>query len=329
MKRAIKGQLSKIKFEVGLNPVVEKKDDANDFIPEDYQSVITITADFELAWAPRYTNSVKDPYPFALGLARRERENVPKIIDLCEEFEIPITWATVGHLFLDSCSKTNGRKHPDIPPVPGYIGTYWNFTGDDWFEYDPCTSLGNDPEWYAPDLVKLILASKTGHEIGCHTFSHIDCRDDVCPPELMASELVACMHQAEKFGLTLSSFVHPGHTIGNLKTLADLGFSSFQTDPGNLLGFPVKHSSGLWELKRTMEFIYRPEWSISYHIYRYKKIIDRAIKYGRVCNFWFHPSFPTILIEKILPGIFSYIQENKKKIWICPVNDYVNYLKTI
>ena len=42
----------------------------------------------------------------------------------------------------------------------------------DWFKADPCTNLQTDPNWYAPDLIKLIRDSKVKHEIGSHTFSH-------------------------------------------------------------------------------------------------------------------------------------------------------------
>ena len=106
-----------------------------------------------------------------------------------------------------------------------------------------------------------------------------------------------------------------------------MGFTSFQTDYHNTLGYPVKHSNGLWGLKRTMEFVYRPEWSIKYHIYRYKRIVDRAIKSNTVCNFWFHPSVNSLFIEKILAEIFAYINEKQDTIWITTVKNYINWLE--
>jgi len=325
-KQLIKPNLSKINFALGRNPKIEKRKDWRKFIPEPYQAVVTITADFELAWAWRYDRALKNNKEEVLNIARQERENVPKILELCDKYNIPITWATVGHLFLKECKRENGKAHREIPEVMKYKGPFWDFEGDDWFEYDPCSNYRDAPEWYAPDLIEMILNSKVKHEIGCHTFSHIDCRDEVCPPELFKAETNACKKAAKKYGLKLKSFVHPGHTIGNLDKLAELGFTSFQTDPGNILGYPVKHKNGLWELKRTYEFAYRKEWSVDYHIYRYKKIIDRAIENHSVCNFWFHPSFEEVFPSSILPRIFKHLILLNKDLFITTAAEYVNRL---
>ena len=87
----IKAQLSKAKFALGLSPEIEKCDDFRKFIPEPYSSVVLISADFELAWAWRYSKGFENSYEQALIKARQERRNVPKILSLCEQFNIPIT----------------------------------------------------------------------------------------------------------------------------------------------------------------------------------------------------------------------------------------------
>lgn len=321
-----KNTLSKINFLLGQSPKIEKVVDYMKFIPQPYQAVLTITADFELAWAPRYSKKSENALANALFLAKRERENIPRILELSEKYNIPITWATVGHLFLKECKRTNGRTHPEIPKVEKYKGPYWDFDGDDWFEFDPGSDYKEAPEWYAPDLIERILNSKVKHEIGCHTFSHIDCRDKVCPPELFVAEINSCKKEAAKLKVELKSFVHPGHTIGNLDKLGQLGFTSFQTDPGNILGYPVKHGNGLWELKRTYEFVYRKGWSIDYHVYRYKKIIDRSKKRKTVCNFWFHPSFEPTFLNNILPELFRHLNDLNGGIWITTVGQYIDWL---
>lgn len=326
MDKFIKPTISKINFALGRNPKIEKREDFRKFIPEPYKAVVLISADFELAWAPRYSKDFENPLNSSLKLARRERENVPMILKLCDEFNIPITWATVGHLFLKECKRENGIAHKEIPKVNTYQGSYWDFNSKDWFEYDPCSNYKDAPEWYAPDLIEQILNAKVKHEIGCHTFSHIDCRDEICPPSLFEAEINECKKEAAKLGLELKSFVHPGHTIGNLDKLAEIGFTSFQTDPGNILGYPVKLKNGLWEVKRTYEFVYRKEWSIDYHIYRYKKIIDRGIKNNSVCNFWFHPSFSPLFLNNVFPEILKHLNILKKEILITTIGEYVDWL---
>jgi len=327
-KYCIKSYLSKINFLLGRNPAIEKRADWRKFIPEPYNAVITITADFELAWAWRYSKSSSAPHKLALEKARKERENIPNILDLCEKYNVPITWAAVGHLFLKECKRNEtGKAHPDLPRIGKFENEFWRFSGNDWYEFDPCTNFKDAPEWYCPDLIKMILNSKVKHEIGCHTFSHIDCRDEVCSTEVFNAEINVCKKEAKKYGVELKSFVHPGHTIGNLDNLANAGLLSFQTDNTNTLGYPFKHKNGLWELKRTYEFAFRKDWSIDYHIYRCKKIIDRAIKNNSVCNFWFHPSFDERFMDSILPEIFKHIQSKADRIYISTVSNYIDFIE--
>lgn len=324
--RKIKSNLSKIKFKLGFNPVIQKTKDIRKYIPEPYKSVIIIYADFELAWAWRYSKDLLRKKNRISNIALRERNNIPEILKQCEIYNIPITWATVGHLFLEECKKENGVSHPDIKR-PGYFeNKYWIFNEGDWFDDDPCGSYKESPEWYCPDLINKILNSSVRHEVGCHTFSHIDCRDVVCSKQVFESEINKCKRLASEYGIHLKSFVHPGHTIGNLNNLFESGFSSYRTDSGNILGYPAKHSSGLWEIKGTMELTNIKKWDINYNIDFYKEIVDRSIKNNSLCVFWFHPSFDKISLEKILPVLFSYINNKKNEILVTTAGEYVNLL---
>lgn len=319
---------SKIKFALGLNPLIEKNDDHSKFIPKEYKTVLLISADFELAWAWQHSKNVRDPLKLAKQKAMQERENLPKIVKLCEQFSIPITWATVGHLFLDSCKKEAEFPHANLPKVKHFENNFWKFTGKDWFENDPCTDLNHAPEWYCPDLIKMITGSTVDHEIGCHTFSHIDCSDKICSPESIRAELKECKKIAKDWNIQLKSFVHPGHTIGNLDELANEGFTNFRTDYRNVLTYPKKHANGLWEFEQAEEFIYKRKWSINYHIYRYKKIIERAIKSNTVCVFWFHPSFDKEVVNNIWPEVFKYVNNNREKIWVTTHSNYIDWLNS-
>ena len=312
---------------MGRNPVVDKTEEYRDFIPEGYKSVLLISADFELAWAWRYSKGKKNSHDFVQEKAQLARKNVPAILELCDQYQIPITWATVGHLLLDRCSQNGNKKHPEILNVPTYEGPFWDFNGRDWFEHDPCTDFQTDPDWYAPDLVEMILNSRVEHEIGSHTFSHIDCRDSVCSPELFRSELQSCKKAAEKFELDLTSFVHPGHTIGNLDALVEEGFTNFRTNDRNVLGYPKKHNNGIWELEQTNEFSFRKEWSVAYHIHRYKEIIRRAMRSNTVCVSWFHPSFDPIMLDEIWKPVFEYVHQNRNNIWVTTHQQYMNFLE--
>jgi len=326
-KKICKAQLSKLKFRLGLNPLIQPLvPNADKYIPQPYKAVCLISADFELAWAPRYSKSCADPLQKAIRDGLQTRENVPKILSLCDKYNVPITWATVGHLFLDSCQPVNGVKHPDLPRLPHFENKYWKFAQGDWFDYDPCTNLKTDPAWYAPDLIENILAAKAKHEIGCHTFSHVDCRDSVDEGEVFQAELMKCHQVAAERGLTLSSFVHPGHTVGHLELLYKLGFSSFRSDYGDILGYPAKHFQGLWEFKNTAGLEWRQGWSAAYHVYRYCAIIDRAIKHNRVCVLWFHPSFSSRFVDSVLPAVLQHLAARSKEITCLTHADYAGFL---
>lgn len=320
-------QLSKLKFALGMDTNVEYLDNYRAYIPGPFDSVIIFQADFELAWAWRFSKNADDGCKYAENIGLMERNNVPLILDLCEKYAIPVTWATVGHLFLKNCSRVNGVAHPEIKRLNKFENRFWKFTGDDWFNCDPCSDYIKSPAWYCPDLIEMIQTSKVSHEIGCHTFSHIDCRDDVCAPEILETELTECKRLAAQIGVKLKSFVHPAHTIGNLKTLKKSGFTNFRTNYQNILGYPKLHPEGIWELKSTSDLYWREGWSANYHIHRYRKIIDRAIKHKSVCVFWFHPSLDRRFLDKVLPEIFRYLQD--KNIHISTSGNYSDFLEKV
>lgn len=326
MHPKLRAELSKFKFSLGLNPKIEKRSDYRLFIPEPWDAVIIFQADFELAWAWRFSKNQTDVLRYAEDAGLIERENIPLIVDLCDKFNVPVTWATVGHLFLESCSREHNIPHPEIKRLRNFENKYWKFDSNDWFDSDPCSDFRKSPAWYCPDLIELILNSKVKHEVACHTFSHIDCSDEICPPEVLESELNACKLIAESHNITLRSFVHPAHTIGNLQTIKNFGYTNFRTNYINTLGYPVFHPIGIWELKSTMDLIWRDYMSVKDHIFRYNRIIDRAIKNKSVCVLWFHPSVERKFLNEVLPEIFRYLDYNRDKIKIMTSGTYFDFL---
>jgi hypothetical protein len=324
--------ISKIRPLVSLalwkNPIVEKRRaDYRKYIPEPYKGVIIISADFELAWAWRYVKNVDDPLSISYEKARRERLNVPIILELSKKYRIPITWATVGHLFLEKCTSNHQSPHKDVKRLNYFENEWWRYNQGEWFQHDPCSDYKTAPEWYCPDLIRKILDSDILHEIGSHSFSHIDCTDAICPPDVLKSELNACAEAAMPFGVKLESFVFPGHTMGNYPVLPEMGFTSMRTNFINTIGYPVKHFDGFWEHKATMEIEYNVEWSVEYNTHRYRKIIEKTISNNSVCNLWFHPSFSDRCLEKILPDIFQLLYENKDILWVTTMKGYTDWLK--
>lgn len=329
MNPKIKAYLQQLNFYLGRNPKVQKLNNWRQYIPEPYKAVVVISADFELSWAWQYAKNSPDPLAQASHKARLERENMPNILALCEKYNIPVTWLTVGHLFLDSCAKANGIPHPELPQLPHFENDYWKYAGNDWFENDPCTNYNADPLWYCPDLIEKIVNSKVNHEIGCHTFSHIDCRDSICSPVLFRAEIESWFQASRGFDIgKTESFVHPGHTIGNLDALVELGFTSYRTDNANILGYPRRHANGLWEFSTTLELDYFPDWTINAQINRYITILKRALRHNCAAYFWFHPSFDPLFTQHILPTVFEWLNRHREEIWIVNKGEYVRWLNS-
>lgn len=316
-------------FKLGYNPyVITKKDSVREFIPDQYDAIVIISVDFELAWAWRYAKNLNTSTSEShILLAQRERNNISIILGLSEKYKIPLTWAIVGHLFLDKCSRTENHIHQEIVRIPYFENNWWKYKCGDWFDEDPASDCIKSPEWYCPDLIRLILKSTTKHELACHTFSHIPCDDETCEPNVLESEINACKKASNKFGISLESFVFPGHTMGNFKTIKKYGFSSVRTNYRNTLGYPSCDENGLWRHPATMEIKYDSDWSNIFNLNKYLKIIDLAIKKNVVCHFWFHPSLEETHIQKLLKPIFEYLSEKRNSIWVTTMKDYTNWLK--
>jgi len=302
------------------------KDSINriDKFPSGNGGGVIFTADFELAWAVRYSRRKIDP----LEYARIERGNVPLILKVCEAYDMPVTWATVGHLFLDSCGKDDHEWMHRLP----YFEDHWSYTEGDWFDHDPHTNLESDPEWYAPDLIKQILESKIKHEIGCHSFSHIDCSDTHCPPAVINDELTACESAAKDWGIVFRSMAFPGGTAGNFAVLKEHGIKIYRRRVGVYeLGYPFRDEMGLL-VSPTGPPIgkVRDGWSVDEEFVRYRKAIDKAIKHRSLVHFWFHPSAHPSAFKQLMPKIFSYCADRREsgQLWVGTMNGIQEHINS-
>jgi hypothetical protein len=325
----LRSMLSAAKVLTGLNPALEGNPaDKEKYIPEGFKAVCLISADFEMAWAFLHSRLSSENTDRALKLGQKTRDNISVIIDLCDQYNIPITWATVGHIFLDRCNIVNGIRHGNLQRIPYFENKFWKYNKGDWFDQDPCTDIDTNPEFYGRDLVLDIMGRRTKHEIGCHTFSHIDCSDGICPDKVFAAEISECIRLADEMGIKLKSFVHPGHQIGHLEMLSEMGFESYRTNEADILGNPHKHKSGLWELRNTAEIKYRQNWSEAFNLCKFRMIIDKAMKKRKVCVLWFHPSFDNQSLQKIFKPVLAYLSEKRKDIWITTHKEYIEFLNS-
>lgn len=296
-----KGLLTRILVESGLKPKINRK-----VYSLFKKGIVVFSADFEMSWAFRFSKT-KHNEAVEKGLA--ERTNVPFLLELFNRYNIPITWAVVGHLFLKECKRSyNGLPHPELPRPAYFENRNWSFQTRDWFQHDPCSDYLTDPAWYAPDLIDLILSSETNHEIGCHSFSHIDFSYGNCSPELAEGELDACIWAAAEKNIKLRSMVFPGGTFGNFESLIKKGIICYRKPMKNHIDLPYIDNYGLVAIPSSLGLDKDPYgWTIDFHIKMIKRYIEKAAKNRLVCHFWFHPSMDKWYLENVMPEVLKTI----------------------
>jgi peptidoglycan/xylan/chitin deacetylase (PgdA/CDA1 family) len=305
LPKPIKGRITRMLYEQGFKPSVSPAKTSFD------KGVVVLSADFEMAWAFQYSKNLAAR---ATEQGLLERENVPKIISLLDQYDIPVTWATVGHLFLKSCIKENDKVHPEMPRPEYFENRNWNFNKGDWYQHDPGTNYKENPAWYAPDLIDKILSSNIDHEIGCHTFSHIDFTDKNCPPELAEAEIQKCKALASEKNISLQSIVFPGGTEGNHEILKKHGISCYRKPMEYDIDIPKKDKYGLVAIPSSYGMD-KPQynWSKETCFKIAKSFIDKASRHKKVCHLWFHPSMDPWYLKYIFPEILKYIAEKREK----------------
>jgi hypothetical protein len=61
---------------------------------------------------------------------------------------------------------------------------------------------------------------------------------------------------------------------------------------------------------------------------KFRSIIGKAIKRGRVIVFWFHPSFDPVNLSKALDPLFSYLDGKRQDVWITTHQEYTTFLNS-
>lgn len=167
---------------------------------------VVISVDAELGWGfhdlPVYPNRQLE----------NAREGWRQLLELFERYEIPATWAVVGHLFLDDCE--GHGEHPALP---------------NWFE---CERSALDPDLrFGGTLIDDLLENPVDHEIACHSFSHVIFTDPRVTPEVARAELEWATAAAERHGVEFSSFVFPRNAVAHREVLAEHGFTAYRGQP--------------------------------------------------------------------------------------------------
>lgn len=134
------------------------------------------------------------------------------MLELCDEYDIPATWAVVGHLMLESCDETHAMH-----PAP-----------DGWFAREQTNWMDREDLRFCPDLVRAIFESDADHEFASHSFSHVLFGRPETDRQLAAAELERSVELATQWNQTIDSFIYPRNDIGHRDVLAEYGISAYR-----------------------------------------------------------------------------------------------------
>jgi hypothetical protein len=310
-------------FVCGLTPAARTFEGGIEAAPfrGDAPAACCISADFEMGWAYRSCG---------LDGARRlgdwERTQFPLILSMLDAYGVPITWATVGHLFLESCTRSGcGLAHPDMPRPLGSDGT-WD---GDWYACDPCSNVREAPAWYAPDLIQQIIESPIPHDIGTHSFSHINCRAQYASRELVSRELAECVKVMEPFGIRPRSLVFPRNRdeYGYLPELAAGGVVVVRHRDRTSkvkLSYPERMASGVYRIYESMNLRIAKYYD---YLQKVKIFIRKAMARRAVYALWFHPSDPRDWFDPQLREILGFIRTERDagRLWVATMQQLAAY----
>lgn len=167
---------------------------------------VILSVDAELGWG--YHDFEEPP----VRLMETARNGWEILLDLLEEYDIPATWAVVGHLFLEDCDGC----HLSHPTPPG------------WFDRERGTWQDRPDLRFAGSLISKLVRADAGHDIGCHTFSHIIFDDPRITRETVVAELAAAAEAAAPYGVEFKSFVFPRNVVGYRDVLKEAGYTVYR-----------------------------------------------------------------------------------------------------
>ncbi len=269
---------------------------------------LVVSFDTELIWGS-FDHTTAD------GFERRYpdvRGTIGDLLQLLDRYQVPVTWAVLGHLFLARCERgADGRAHPEL------IHPQQRWFGGPWLAADPCTDRARDPLWYGDDILDAIQGARTAHEIGCHSFSHALFDDPDLTQAAVRSDLDACRRVAATRGIELRSFAFPRNREGHHRLLRDAGFVAFRgADPTwyrslpgvprraahfadqiaalpPAVSHPVQAVPGLWNVPGSMLLLHRSGMRrvipIASRIAKARLGLRRAVRSGAVFHLWTHP----------------------------------------
>ena len=202
---------------------------------------LVISLDFELLWG------VFDKVDFRHKKTyfSNTKRVVPQLLELFIQYEIHVTWATVGMLFNENWKEW---QHNLPTTYPDYLKP--NISAYNYAKTVPHKEVEN--MCFAKDLI-LLIKKYPYQEIATHTYSHYYCLESGQTLESFRADLLTAIKLAEEMGISLKSLVFPRNQFNEsyLKICYELGIENVRSNPSNWYWTNVQGNSFKDKLFRT------------------------------------------------------------------------------
>jgi len=272
------------------------------------KGIFTISIDYESAWG--YAD-------YELTFADKERilnetDIVRRLIFLFEKYDIPATWAVVGHLIDRGCPWDGDLPHPE------YKRPIHKEEKSDWFRNHPQKNDYTNSLWFdAENLISQIRQSSANHDIGSHSYGHILYDEEITDEESVKADLKNLGRVHRVHDVPLTSFIFPRNKEGYYQLLKINGFTTYRgnspksydkysglkkrfyhlldyVSPKGRTSLPDTKIFGLVNIPDSMLLIGRNgirSLIRPIHILRKaKNSLRRAVNKKEIFHLWFHPS---------------------------------------
>ena len=245
--------------------------------------------------------------------SEKVRVYLDNIINLLDEYKIPVTWGILGHLILNNCECVSGMPHPEMPR-PSY-----RWLKRDWYGNDPCKKLTEEPAFYGKDIIdkimKFALKTKISHDIAYHSFSHQLFGDPGCTKAVAEAEIKRCRDLLWKnYKVKSKVFIFPRDYPGHLRLLQRNSFIAFRGRIPRIIDYP---ESGGGVLGMIRKYSYMAGYFASFFLAIPPPVVSPVVKDGLInipgslCynKKTFIPL--RLIVQKVLRGIRRAVNEKR------------------
>lgn len=275
--------------------------------------IFCISLDFELYWGIQDKKTIAQYGKNVLGAW----EVVPRLLQVFKKYNIHATWAVVGAMLAQNREDLL-KLSPQIKPA---------YKDENLAPYTVLYTKLNEIEdqyLFGSTLVEQVK-NTPNQELGTHSFSHYYCLEDGQNKESFLADLQAGLDMGKRAGFTAKAYIFPRHQLNQeyIKEFSTFGIETYRGTEAAWYHQPAKtgeegvlkrafrfadyfvpmfsqHTQKINEIKKDSLYEirasrwlrpYSKKWKFldGLKVWRIKRQMTHAAKYGRLFHLWFHP----------------------------------------